>query len=217
MKFIRHLLQPTSPQPDQPQPFGYKKTWFTISSSDTAAVADAFHLTNVQPCTWNDGLARASSNQLFDSPPIQNWIFVVGQLDLLIDEHALSQRLPLLLNPLSIRFGIAHFFSTHRVVEYHVWARSHSGLLVRAYAYLGERGETLWDAGPATTEADLGLTFFNEQSPDADDPAYWDRTDLHFPDEESVMHIARHWCLAPIDLTPNDSPPALGVRGTFIS
>jgi hypothetical protein len=216
MNFLRHLLQSASPQPDTPQPFGYKQTWLTVASTDTPAVARAFNLRDTQPCTWRQGIQLDSPDHLFVSPPVHDWIFVIGQPVTVADEHLLSQQLAPLLNRLSVQFGIAHYFSTHRVVEYHCWARSEKGTLVRGYAYLGERGETLWDEGAPSTETDLGLAFFDERSPEAASSAYWDRTDLQFPDEACVMRMARRWCLAPVDLTPDHSPPALGVRGMFV-
>jgi hypothetical protein len=37
---------------------------------------------------------------------------------------------------LSRDFGIAHYFYTHRVVEYHVWARAERGTLIKCQAHL---------------------------------------------------------------------------------
>jgi hypothetical protein len=215
MKFLRRLLPPAAHQPDTPQPFGYKQTWLTIASAESAAVARALNLTHAQPCPWEEGIRLTLPHQLFISPPVQHWIFVVGQPLPLSDGHLRSQQIVPLLNRLSTEFGVAHYFSTHRVVEYHSWARSEDGRLIRGYAYLGERGETLWDEGAPHTESELGLALFDEQNAEASDPAYWNRTDLHFPDEESVMQMARRWCVAPSDLTANDSQPALGVRGSI--
>ncbi len=217
MKFVHRLFPSTSPQPDRPQPFGYKQAWFTLSSTDTAAVAQAFNLTVVQPCTWNDGICFTSRDLLFVSPPIQSWIFVVGNPAALLDEQTLGLTVPPLLNRLSARFGTADYFATHRVVDYHVWARSEAGRLVRGYAYLGQRDETLWDEGAPTTETELGLAFFDERSREAQEPADWEHAALQSPSEETVMQMARHWCLAPVDLTPDDSPPALGLRGVIAS
>ncbi|MBW4694189.1 MAG: hypothetical protein KME27_20795 [Lyngbya sp. HA4199-MV5] len=88
---------------------------------------------------------------------------------------------------------------------------------MRGYAYLGEGGKTLWNEGYVTAETELGLAFFDQTSPQANQPGYWERIDLQFPDEECVMQMARHWCLAPMDLTPDMSPSAIGLRGEFPS
>jgi hypothetical protein len=215
MNFLRRLFQPAALQPDTPQPFGYKQTWLTIASAESVAVARALNLTHAQPCTWEQGIRLALPHQLFVSPPIQNWIFVVGQPLPLPNGHLLSQQITPLLNSLSSEFGVAHYFSTNRVVEYHSWARSEDGRLARGYAYLGERGETLWDEGTSHAETELGLALFDERCPEASDPAYWNRTDLQFPDEESVTQMARRWCVAPSDLATTNSKPALGIRGGF--
>jgi hypothetical protein len=213
MKFVRHFLHPQLPQPDTPQPFGYKSVWLTLAATDAATVAQTFDLRDLQPCTWMEGVRPDPYGRVFVSPPVHGWIFVVGQPFALPDEHHLGDRLTPILIRLSHQFGVAHYFMTHRVVECHVWARAEAGTLIRGYAYLGERGETLWNEGAPTTEAELGLRFFDETSSEAAAPAYWERSDLRFPDEASVMQMARKWCIAPIDLTPNDSSPALGIRG----
>ena len=63
------------------------------------------------------------------------------------------------------------------------------------------------------TETELGLAFFDERSPEAENPDYWERSDLLFPNEEIVMEIARAWGIAPTDIHAEDSSPALGLIG----
>jgi hypothetical protein len=213
MQYIRRLFQSHNPQPDTPRPFGYKQSWMTLTATDPFAVAQALHLTHVQPCTWEEGISLTNRNHVFVSPCVRQWLFIVGRISLFHDDHQLPQILPPFLNRLSLQFGMAHYFSTHRVVDYHCWARSEQGQLMRGYAYFGERGETLWNEGEPRAETELGFAWFDEQSPEAATPAYWERPDLRFPDETSVMAIARSWCIAPIDLTPHDSLPALGLSG----
>src|ERR1700759_3352312 len=53
---------------------------------------------------------------------------------------------------LSSRFGEAHGFTTHRIIEYPHWIMSKDGQVIRAFACLGERGEILCNAGSATVE-----------------------------------------------------------------
>jgi hypothetical protein len=213
MDFLRRTLRQSEPQPDRPQPFGYKRSWYTLGGSDPLAVAQFFALHDIRPCSWDEGLKLASSQEMFIAPPLQGWMFVLGEpLDLSSADTPGALLTPLL-EPLSATFGVAHYFATQRVVEYHVWARAERGLLVRGYAYLGERGETLWDVGDPSAEDALGLHFFDERSPAAQDERYWERDDLVFPSEESVMQLARHWCIAPVDLVSSKYEPALGLYG----
>lgn len=93
MKFLRRLFQPAVLQPDTPQSFGYKQTWLTIAATASSAVARALNLTHTQPCPWGEGLHLTVPQQLFVSPPIQNWVFVVGQALPRPNAHLLSQQI----------------------------------------------------------------------------------------------------------------------------
>lgn len=66
----------------------------------------------------------------------------------------------------------------------------------RGYAYLGERGETLYENGAKTKEEiDLGFEFFDERSPEAASEDYFDRKDLRYPMEDDVMRISAAWTI----------------------
>jgi hypothetical protein len=89
-----------------------------------------------------------------------------------------------------------YYFGTHRVVEFHGWVKVAGGKIERAYAYLGERGETLYDSGKKTPEEiALGFAFFDERSPEAAAKDYYEREDLRFPGEEDVMKISAAWTI----------------------
>lgn len=199
---------------DRPTSFGYMTAWFAVRSTDPRAVAAAIELQEPRPSSWSAGIDAACVNGTFVTPCVDGWVFVVGtSLGYGIDT---GQGPWQQLTALSSRFGEAQFFCTHRVVEMHVWAKAVAGELVRAFGYLGERGETLFDEGePSAEEQDLGFRFFDERSPEADDDAYWERDDLAHPDEESVMAIARRWSLAPIDLSEASAVTGSGLLGAM--
>ncbi|MFJ2081108.1 hypothetical protein ACIOBK_00860 [Micromonospora chokoriensis] len=86
------------------------------------------------------------------------------------------------------------YFGTHRVVDYHGWGRARGGVVERAFAYLGERGEVLFDVGERTIEEHalgVGAAY------DEDDP--WDDEEetSPWPDEETVLTLAGHWSIDP--------------------
>ena len=123
------------------------------------------------------------------------------------------KKLEKLLNKLSAEFGEAHFFGTHRVVEYHNWMKSVNGKMERIYAYVGESLENIKVIGEPTGP-EKGLTLFNSLSEEAKSDDYWDREDLDYADEELVMQIAESWSVNPTKLTERtDIKDELGMLG----
>ncbi|AKN91911.1 hypothetical protein ACU10_01355 [Xanthomonas oryzae pv. oryzicola] len=54
--------------------------------------------------------------------------------------------------------------------------------------------------GQSDEERALSFRFFDEQSQEAADDDYWDRTDLEFPTETHVMRLAQAWSIDPSSL-----------------
>jgi hypothetical protein len=137
---------------------------------------------------------------------------VVGS-SLFPPDHAEPYVKPLV-KELSLQFGEAQYFCTHRGVELHIWARARKGQLIRGYGYIGEKGLTLWDEGTQTKEErDLGFRFFDERSPEAEVGDYWARKDLTYPDEGCVMQLAALWSIDPTTLDQQFKEPGMGIIG----
>jgi hypothetical protein len=206
---------PRHATPDRPIPFGYKMTWYAVRSTDPSAVARAIGLRDAHAASWERGIASAYGSDVFVAPPVRGWVLIAGfELGPTWGTKTPSWKE---LIALSSAFGEAQAFSTHRVVDMHVWAKAIDGDLVRARGYLGDGGETLFDVGEETPEErDLGFKFFDEHSPEAANEEYWERTDLTSPDEESVMSIARRWSLAPVDLDESSAEPMTGLVGRLL-
>ena len=185
---------------DDPKSFGFKNIWWAFPTTDTAAVVAAIELENPRPANWQTGIKYAYDRALFVTPPVHEWTLVTGfELDPR-GEDARNEVIDPLLR-LSAMFGSALVFATHRVVEYHVWAKAVGGSLVRGYGYIGESGRTFWDEGEVThEELELGFAFFDNRSAEAENDSYWDREDLTFPDEMNVMDIAGKWSVSPFEL-----------------
>ena len=144
---------------------------------------DALNLKNRQPANWASGIRQAYGlKKVFVTPPVQGWTLVVGlALPDAGDSRHPDRCTPLLRN-LSRQLGEVQYFGTHRVGEYHAWAKAENGAITRAYAYVGEEGVTLWNTGPQTTEEKaLGFAFDDNKS----------------PNEEDVMKIAGKWSINP--------------------
>jgi len=98
------------------------------------------------------------------------------------------------------------YFSTHRVVEWHAWARAVKGKVVRRFAWLGESGATFWNEGkPTAAELQVGLHF----------PIRPGSATL--PDEEQVLALAAVWSINPMTPEAYDAAPGSGWQGRLVT
>lgn len=172
-------------EPDSPVPFGYKCAWLAISTEDSEAVVQALALRHVHKSGWQKGIESAYGGEVFVTPPLQGWVLVVSSRLPDIPDRTRPDELAPLVKTLGKKFPQVQYFGTHRVVEYHGWLRATQGEIVRRYAYLGERGETLCDEGKRTEEeTKLGLIY----------------NDCKFPKEQDVMRLAGAWSIDPTTL-----------------
>jgi len=72
--------------PDTPQGFGYKVMWFSVKTSDPAAVIDALQFGEAIPANWASGMAamyerdaaEAGEAWVFVTPPLNGWVLAVS-------------------------------------------------------------------------------------------------------------------------------------------
>lgn len=180
--------------------FGFKNAWVAFRTADPAAVAKALSIRNPRPASWTEGVAAAYEYPIgcsvFVTPPVHGWILCVG-FPLFA---AVDARPPTFGDDAAAwarQLGCeVQYFSTHRIVEAHAWARARPGGLERAYVFVGESGEKVLDVGaPTPEERQLGFAFFDPTSPAAESDGYWERKDLTFPHEDDVMAVAGKWSL----------------------
>lgn len=179
--------------------FGYKQAWLAVRGTGHRAVAGALGLRDLGPVPWRDGidLAYLTDDRLVFTPPLPGardarWLLVAGRW-LIRSESTVD------VAALSATLGTeAQFFVTHRVVELHRWERAVDGVVVRAFAYLGEAGEvTEWRGEPDDTERNLGLP-----------PVLGDEPDI-LVSEKDVMRVARAWSVDPTALEGRPAPGPL--------
>ena len=189
--------------------------WIAVRTTDTAALLQALPVHQAQQCSWQQGVAGAYGQTLFVTPAVGDWTLVAGITLPFLDSPAAVKEAEALLLPLSRTFGEAQYFSSHRIVEAHGWMKAVAGTLVRAYAYVGERGETVVATGTRTPAEPL--TLLNTLSADAQkDTAYFERPDLTSPDEELVMQVAAQWSVDPTTIEErHDIAPGLGWQGRY--
>jgi len=193
-------MRADAPGHNAPAPFGYKIGWLTIRSTDQNAVVRALSLSDPAEATWRAGIDAVygdayrvvgSRSRVFVSPPVNGWIFVVGQWTMGDgdDPGGIEQ----LITRLSMEFGEAQAFAIYRVIEYHHWMWAKSGCLERSFSYLGESGQVLRDEGePTSAELDIGWHRLPEvdEMPDEQGESSTSGEAFWRPNEEDVMTIA---------------------------
>jgi hypothetical protein len=184
--------------PDTPVPFGYKCVWFAVKTTNSVEVLETVGFKSAIRCNWMSGIKAAYHEQVFVSPPVQGWTLIVGQDLPTLDDPARVKQTENLLTKLSAKFEEAHHYATHRVAEYHCWAKASNGKIVREYAYLGESGETVRNMGEKT-EGEKAAGIGNAAT--------------YVPDEETVMKVAEKWSLNPSTLNQQSAAPATGWLG----
>ncbi len=203
--------------PDSPLSFGYKISWLAIRTSDMEQVAEKLELEDTREANWQTGLQTAYETYdgtVFVTPPIKEWVFVVGiMLPDAGDSNNPDKASPFLTH-VGTTYDSLYYFATHRVVEYHAWAKVENGEIVRAYAYSGEQGKTFWNKGEKTEiEQQLKFNFFADEPPSGEGDKYWEREDLRFPNEEDVLRISGAWCLNPIEIENMNLESSTGIIG----
>lgn len=164
--------------PDEPEPFGYKISWFALKASDPASVVDALELGEPKPTNWASGLAAVyerSDPWVFVSPPVGGWILAVSSslpYPTAETHHDIGRKFDVVFSRLMKLFDDVQFFGSHRVSDFAAWVRALKGKPTRILAYAG--GPVLMNFGDQTVEeAKLGLADLSGLSPaDAEDKIF---------------------------------------------
>jgi hypothetical protein len=196
-----------APIADRPVAFGPKCLWIAVRGATPEAVARALKLEGVEPSTWATGVRVAYAGRVFVTPVLDHgWVLAasVGFPDTGDALHA-DETTPWLAR-IAPQFPELQFFATHRVIEWHAWARYVNGAPVRKFSFLGEDGTFIWDEGaPTPEERKLGLVYKRVATKD-DDP---------LPLEQDVLALAGLWSVDPSKLGDGTRPPGLGLVGSL--
>jgi hypothetical protein len=200
-------------EPDHPAAFGYRMAWLAIRTRDTARVHQALGVTDVEVSNWQSGIGtvydeRLGAAQVFVSPPLNGWTFVVGtSLPCPTGRSFVDKCTPLLLD-LGREFIEVQYFYTFPQVDIFAWARVIDGKLVRAFA-VGEDG-IIWNKGkPTKDEKSLGLKLFELRGVRGRKGDAGGELILH-PTEEHVMKLATRWSMDPTLLDSAAYPASSG-------
>jgi len=130
--------------PDQPEPFGYKVSWFALRTSDPVSVLDALELGAGTPANWSSGLAdvyersQDDDRWIFVSPPLNGWVLAVSSswpYPTIETHHGIGARFDVVFSRLMKRFDDVQFFGSYRVSDFAAWARAVNGAPTRIFAY----------------------------------------------------------------------------------
>jgi len=174
-KDIRNL----SAVPDKPVGFGYKTIWLAIKSNDSDTVAKALGLKSIQPANWASGvsigykslLQPGRNHHIFVTPPVQGWVFVIGNLPTPkarddAAEREMDASFQRLFGHLAKQFKDVQLFANYRTVDFVAWARARDGRIERIYS--AAEGSIGTNFGKQTDEERrLGFLDLGERSPQA--------------------------------------------------
>lgn len=207
------LIPPEGLALDAPIAFGFKCNWLAVSTSDTQGLATAFGLTEPTPCNWEYGIHYAYEGKFFVSPPVDGWTFIVSRNLPHAENSQNVELLKAMLIALSTQFGQAQYFGSLRTVSYDAWFKSENGRILRAYAIV-DGSNIIVEGEP--TDAEKSYNLFNSFSEECvNDPDYFERQDIDFPDESMTMEIAGAWSIDPQVLAELTTPSTtLGILGS---
>lgn len=178
--------------------FGYKMAWLTIKNTNPKTIIQTLGLPNAQIISWDEGIDKiyedyGSTKNIFIASQINNWSFVVGWYFLEMNSQNTGnlEKFKKYIAQLSNVFEEVQAFATHRVSEYHLWARAKEGKIKRFFVYPGSSEEFQYNEGKLT---------------DAEKQLPWDKLKSYqwFPDESDVMNIAKKWSMDPNTITSAD-------------
>ncbi|SEO38094.1 hypothetical protein [Paenibacillus sp. OV219] len=187
------------PKPDHPVPFGYKIQWLAIQTDSVEKVIEQLSVTGLQRSNWANGIESAYEDYIFITPPVKGGVLVIGNAMPSAGGVDHVNEIKPVIERLSKVFDEVHYYGSHRVVNYYVWAKASNGRITRAF---GSEGDVFWEEGTATAEERaLGFRFGDVEAEDA-----W------LPSEEDVLAIAKRWSIDP-QMKYSDLEPGVGYIG----
>ncbi len=167
---------------DQPISFGFRTAWLAVRSDDSAAVARAFGLLDVEEIGWPRGMHRAAAGLAvsFVTPPIDGWVLLHPAWGI---EHAVR---------VSRTLGTeVCAFESERIGGWYAWRRVDRGEVVREVAV--DQVTVVEQHGERTAvEDELGLDLLESLPEDEAS-----REKLRVPGEGDVLTIAEAWSVNP--------------------
>lgn len=191
----------------RPDIFDSPCRWIAVRTTEPRAVQKALRLANPTICTWAEGLAEARDRRLFITPPIGEWVLVVGSS--LPDPGDDVDACFHLLTGLSRELGLVQFFWLNRAVGHHGWARLDSGEVLRAYAWAGQ---VVWNQG-SPSPAELGLDLRCFEYLESVEPNWGQTHDPILQNIDRLPMLAARWSVDPTSLDGRHFVTGRGIVG----
>lgn len=202
-KLLELAARPSGEAAPLTAPRGFSRGAWLAARCSPDVLLPQMGLRRVKPCTWEDGLSKTA--RVFVTPRMGDWTLAWGLPEPDPESDAVSDPLLLFVEGLSQRCGRVAYFASNPGSGLAAWALAEEGTIARAFAYLGELAVTLWRLGLRSPEERALPEFFDSGDEEADDPAYWQRADLVYPEAEHVLQMARAWTIDPSGLTGEPS------------
>ena len=214
-EYDAYLYDLTPGEPDTPdEGFGLKMHWLAIRSEDSEKILACLPSEHeLRRINWDKGLGYAYRHRsnIFVSPPVQGWTFIVGWG---IPEFSDVRRAAFdnFTAPFLQTFADVQYYGSYRVVDYVAWGRAEGGTWQRLFAFAD--AEILCSEG-AQTDAEQALGLPDIRSTDDFETEgvfeHW----LGCHDEETPLRLAGQWSIDPDTLPDIPAEPALGWLVTF--
>lgn len=183
--------------------------WLAVQRRRPVEVAAALGLRT--PSHRDATTLQSQGGAVYVVPPVRGWTLAFGPSLAFVESFTLdtppnrrfADLLPFL-QRVSQQLGIVQYFCTHRVSETHIWVSASGGRIARAFAYSGEQGQILLNAGDVTAEErQLGLP-----------PAERIET-ADGPEEDDVIALAGMWSIDPAEALAAGVDASAAIIGDF--
>jgi hypothetical protein len=202
--------------PDNPQPFGYKTNWLAVKTKDIQHLIEALSIQDSYPSNWQNGLITIEGCEctVFVTPPLDEWILVIGVALPEVDSTQSSERLSAWIMDLSKLFGDVHYYSNESSNGVHCWAKASHGVITRARAMCHSSRSILWNVGEVTEDELLAAKELKLDVRLFDTLVSSDGGHHFFTDSEYVLELSKIWDID-TSFEKRLYPKSLGQLGTF--
>lgn len=164
--------------------------WLALKGASKDAIVQALGMTEVTPCTWEDGLRGVTGGKdcrLFVTKPVDGCNLVIGSA---LPDLAYRTKAASWVTDLGAYIPSVYAFACQKNVQVYAFAQVEEQALYRIYAVA--QGSVRSDRGERSdAEEALGYTF------PANDDQLFEPEGLTLPSEETIRALAAFWSVDP--------------------
>ena len=196
----KQLSEFISKEPTNPQSFGYKASWIVVKSKSIESVLKTIEYDQIVTTNWEIGVNSTFENRTFKfiSPPINNWVIILGDKFNYVNTIELKSKL----SRLSTVFGEAYYYSSFRGTGHASWAKYINGNEIRAF--LIDDGNLFYSHGELEKEEFELIEKRRKEinHNDKEQIEFYEKLDYQnlLGTEDDVLMMARKWTINPMEL-----------------